>query len=235
MNVDYTNIVLSGESPDSLIEPIKSSLKKFGNDRLIIVVPPKKESQYTRLKEKYLSVFNQVSISQANTKDVVECAFEILNFILEEKRDGNRAVSINISNSLPIYAISGYISATLSKSPVIMSTDANFVDVPLVPYCRPVRVRYEILNEIPDAGIDSQKELEVKVNKKIVNMNKKNPAKKIPLLSRSSLSQHLNTLAARGYIVRENSDSRTKSIHLTSFGKLIKQSFEVLEITHTSK
>jgi hypothetical protein len=116
-----------------------------------------------------------------------------------------------------------------------MSLHADVVEVPLVPFCKPAKVRFKILNEIPDEGIESQKELEVNVNKKIANLNKKNLAKKIPLLSRSSLSQHLNTLAARGYIVRESSDSRTKSIHLTSFGKLIKKSYDVLDITHIPK
>ena len=44
-----TNLVFAGENPDSLIEPIKHSLK-YGNDKLIIVVPEKKNRDLPILK-----------------------------------------------------------------------------------------------------------------------------------------------------------------------------------------
>ena len=127
-----------------------------------------------------------------------------------------------------------------------MQLNNNLIEVPVVPYCKPILIRRVILNQIPDEGIDSQMELEDNINKeKIPELNKKitrviaditkenakippgKKQKKLPTeltkLNRSNLSQHLNILQERGYIERKDSKSkREKSIHLTSLGKLTK-------------
>jgi DNA-binding HxlR family transcriptional regulator len=249
----YTNLIFSGEKSDFLIEPIKNSRKKFGYDKLIIVVPEKKESQFSKIKDQNSDMFDEICIREINTKDMVQCALEILDIIRDEKQAGKKGVALNISNSLPVFILSGYIAASLTRSPVIMLLNSDLVEVPRVPYCKPLRIRYEILAEIPDEGIDSQESLRKRIEHKIPEINKsiekknekllnKKKLKIIPHpLSRSYLSQHLKTLESKGFIEKEGSsknegsDERTKRIRLTSFGKLIKQSYEVMEIAPPSK
>ena len=215
-NQESTHIILAGE-PSRVDHAFRISQMYGSIKKIILVVPEGTSRGFEKIRNETSKYFKEIVIREVTITDIAQSALQIYEIIREEKKSGKKVI-INITDSsVAAFAISGCLTGSVTKSKVITS-DLNDEtrEVPLVPYCRLVQSRYEILCALGDKGAEDTKSLKTELVK--INQNWKG-------VQESNMSTQLKMLEERGFIVREK-NRQAKRIERTTFGLLIQNAYK---------
>jgi hypothetical protein len=224
-NVHY---ILTDVDPNNVAEAISISQSHASINKIYLIVPNRCPYDFDLIRQTNRKI---VDIRKITADGIAESAIEIFK-IIRRKRSGEEAnpgnkwnegeeegveeddatIIINITDaSVQGFTIAGCILGSLLKCKVISSSlNSAAIEVPLVPYCKLLESRREILFSLGTEGADDVEKLSDKIKDKY-------PDKPRP--HKSNLSPHLKKLEERGFIVR-GKDSTSRSIKRTKFGEL---------------
>ena len=228
------HLILSGNNTSKLDESIRISRKMYSIDRLIVVVP---EHQTSRFKDKIRDIeqkWKDVDLKEVSLDGIELCSLDLCDIIYEILIGDNKNedVIINISNSDPTSALAGFFCASILKTKIISVINGEPENISRVPYEELIPIRYAILSKIPEIGIGNQELLMKTVNEAFKDGSY--PEIGLKHLTPTNLSHHLKYLDKKEYIIRVTS-GRKKEIVLTTLGRLMKISYEILKLKKQKK
>jgi hypothetical protein len=211
-----THIIMTGD-PLKVNHAVQISQEEGSVKKIIIVVPEHRLRGFEKIRSDMTPYFKEIVVEKMGTDNIAQSALHMYDIIRGERKQGHTVI-INIADSsLTVFTLSGYLAGSVSKSKVIASdTKGEKITVPLLPHCRMVQSRYEILRALGTTGAENTQSLRDKLA--AINQNWKN-------VEDSNMSVQLKTLEERGFIVR-GKHRPARSIDRTPFGLLVQKAYE---------
>ncbi|MBY8998477.1 MAG: CRISPR locus-related DNA-binding protein [Candidatus Thorarchaeota archaeon] len=187
---------------------VEHVITKRGADKIAIIYTERNEEDLEGIKERHETKMVPVISRKVPPWDYHEVLSTILEVVSEHE---DYEIEFNISCGTRVMTVAAYLAALFSDAPVFFVVDPDKEEIGDVIMVQPVSVvmlsqpKKKILQRLDELGgkSDSQKSLGSRTD-----------------LGASSISKHLNSLDAAGYISRSQSGRKT-CVEITNLGRIV--------------